>query len=65
MAECLLRGVLGGEDEEKTASTKPGPEAFEAAGHPDKAEATIRTCARGDNAFTRAPRRDFSLVSCR
>jgi hypothetical protein len=31
MAEGLLGGILGGEDEEKTASTKAGPEAFVAA----------------------------------
>jgi tetratricopeptide (TPR) repeat protein len=31
MAEGLLRGVLGGEEEEKAASTKAGPEAFAAA----------------------------------
>jgi hypothetical protein len=31
MAEGLLRGVLGGEEDEKAASTKAGPEAFAAA----------------------------------
>ena len=31
MAEGLLRGMLGGEEDEKAASTKAGPEAFAAA----------------------------------